>query len=443
MGELPVVVIGGGPVGLAAAARLVEEGMPFRVLEKGEAAGAAVSDWGHVRLFSPWKYLVDDAARRLLASEGWPSPKGEEVPRGRDLVAEYLEPLSRHPAIAPHLETAHRVLSVSRSGIDKLSSVDRDRRPFELRVETPEGEKTYLARAVIDASGTYDRPNPIGSNGLPAIGERLFADRIEYGLPDVSTRRSFFAGKSIGVVGSGHSAFNVLLDLAEVVHSDGGRVHWFIRAPGTEDLFGGEDADGLSERGALGRRMRELAESGVLSIHCGFRTRGIRAVGGRLVLESAADESSDPLDRVIAVTGFRPDLSMSSELRVALDPAVEAPVALAPLIDPNVHSCGTVPPHGYLELRHPEQDFYIVGMKSYGRAPTFLMMTGYEQVRSVVKALAGDLDAAGRVELELPETGVCSAPLEQLESTADAPTSPGSCCGESRPEAISTPLGSG
>jgi hypothetical protein len=76
-------------------------------------------------------------------------------------------------------------------------------------------------------------------------------------------------------------------------------------------------------------------------------------------------------------------------------------------IDPNQHSCGSVRPHGHRELAHPEPGFYLVGMKSYGRAPTFLAMTGYEQVRSVAAALAGDLDAADRVEVTLPETGVC------------------------------------
>jgi hypothetical protein len=116
---------------------------------------------------------------------------------------------------------------------------------------------------------------------------------------------------------------------------------------------------------------------------------------------------------------------MLSELRLGLDATVESPTALAPLIDPNVHSCGTVPPHGAEELRHPEADFYVVGMKSYGRAPTFLMLTGYEQVRSVVAALTGDVEAARRVELTLPETGVCSAsPAGEEASSCCAPT----CC---------------
>ena len=113
-------------------------------------------------------------------------------------------------------------------------------------------------------------------------------------------------------------------------------------------------------------------------------------------------------DEVIAATGFRPDLTLLGELRLDLDDRVEAARALAPLIDPNLHSCGSVPPHGVDELSHPDAGFYMVGMKSYGRAPTFLLRTGYEQVRSVVAALAGDWEAARRVELVLPETGVCN-----------------------------------
>jgi hypothetical protein len=137
------------------------------------------------------------------------------------------------------------------------------------------------------------------------------------------------------------------------------------------------------------------------------------------------------VDQIVVATGFRPDLAPIRELRVALDPILEAPPALAPLIDPNLHSCGTVPPHGVVELSHPEPGFYIAGSKSYGRAPTFLMATGYEQVRSIVAEIAGDHEAARRVELVLPETGVCStgAPAEGAEASAG-------CCGGPAPEGV-------
>lgn len=409
MNDLPVIVVGAGPVGLAAAAHLHNEGLPFIVLEAGEHAGWSVSEWGHVRLFSPWKYLVDDTARALLEDHGWVAPPGDDIPTGAELVHQYVRPLADHPALATSIRTGTRVRTVTRSGADKLSSNSRDQRPFEVHVETTDGhEEVLTARAVIDASGTYEKPNPLGASGTPAPGERAAADRLFYRIPDVRGRdRERFVRARVGVVGSGHSAFNTLLDLADLPEGERPHVTWFIRSETTGRIFGGEDADALSERGALGRRMRELAESGHLEVKPGFRAHRVAMEGDGVRLQSVGGDTSAPLDVVVVVTGFRPDLSILREVRAELDPTVEAPSALAPLIDPNIHSCGTVPPHGYRELSHPETDFYVVGMKSYGRAPTFLLLTGYEQVRSVVKALSGDLEAAANVQLVLPETGVC------------------------------------
>src|SRR5699024_1961555 len=141
-----------------------------------------------------------------------------------------------------------------------------------------------------------------------------------------------------------------------------------------------------------------LVEAGRLRLETGFRMTRLEDRGEGIVV-SDQERSLPAVDEIIGTTGFRPDLDVLSELRLALDPAVESPVALAPLIDPNVHSCGSVPPHGAEELKHPESDLYVAGMKSYGRAPTFLMLTGYEQVRSIAAALAGDWDAARDVQL--------------------------------------------
>ena len=141
------------------------------------------------------------------------------------------------------------------------------------------------------------------------------------------------------------------------------------------------------------------------------------------------------MDLLVPATGFRPNLDMLREIRLDLDPAVEAPRELGPLIDPEFHSCGTVTPHGARLLSHPEKDFYITGMKSYGRAPTFLMATGYEQVRSIAAALAGDQQAADNVELVLPETGVCSTDLGgSCDTDAGVADAGASCCGTPEPE---------
>jgi thioredoxin reductase len=413
---LPVAVIGAGPVGLAAAAHLVSRGETPLILEAGPTAGASIRKWGHVRIFSPWKHNVDAASAALLQASGWTRPCDTEHPTGHELVERYLRPLAEHAAIRPHLHLDTRVRAVSRQGADRTKTPGREDRPFVLRVESGGSESDVLARAVIDASGTYESPNPLGANGLRAIGEAAHADRVFYGIPDVLRRdRSRYAGRRILVVGSGHSAFNVLLDLAALVEDEPSTiVHWAIRRTAMGDLFGGGTRDQLEERGRLGQRMKALVARGTLQVHAGFRTSRLTTTEAGLVVHGE-DEVLPAVDEIIATTGFRPDTEMLREMRLDLDAIVESPAALAPLIDPNVHSCGTVPPHGADQLRQPENDFYVVGMKSYGRAPTFLMLTGYEQVRSVVCALTGDEPGAREVELVLPETGVCSAGLLEAQ----------------------------
>jgi thioredoxin reductase len=430
--QRPIVIIGAGPVGLAAAAHLSERGEAFLLLEAGASVAASVREWAHVRLFSPWSIVTDAAALRLLGATDWQAPDAAALPFGRELVSDYLEPLAALPAIAAALRLNTEVLAVTRDGADKTRSRRRDRSPFVLRVRGADGHIGELAaRAVIDASGTWRTPNPIGAGGLPPLGSESegVCTLLETAMPDVlGSARERFAGRSIAVVGSGHSATNTLLALATLAREEPEtRLHWVIRGASAARSYG-SDADELPARGAIGSRLRRLVESGAITLHERFgitaleeraaaHGRALRIHGGR-----AGESVSLDVDRLVAATGFRPDLAVLRELRIDLDDIVEAPRALAPLIDPNLHSCGSVPAHGEAELRHPEVDVYIVGMKSYGRAPTFLLATGYEQVRSVVASLAGDHEAARLVHLVLPETGVCN--------TADAGDS---CCADPAP----------
>ncbi len=408
--SLPIAVIGAGPVGLAAAAHLVERDLPFVVLEAGEGVAAHVRTWGHVRLFSPWGYNIDPAAVRLLEPTGWRAPDPERLPTGAELVEQYLAPLAAHPALAPHIRYGARVTSVRRRGLDRMKTRGREEAPFVLRYAAEGGEREILARATIDASGTYGTPNPLGADGVAALGEIEASDRLVYGIPHIlGADRDRYAGRRVVVVGSGHSAMHAVLDLAELRQSaPRTEIAWVIRREKAGALFGGGDADQLPARGGIGTRARALVAAGIVSLRTGFATAAVRITAGGIVL-SDGDQEIGPYDEAIVATGFRPDLTLHREVRLELDPALESPVRLAPLIDPNVHSCGSVPPHGHRELAHPEAHLYLVGAKSYGRAPTVLMRTGYEQVRSVVAALAGDVAAADRVELILPETGVCSS----------------------------------
>ncbi len=424
---LPVAVIGAGPVGLAAAAHLASRGLDFVVLEAGDSVAASIQDWSHVRLFSPWRFNMDPTARALLEANGWTSPDPQTLPTGGELIGGYLAPLAAHPAIAPHLRLGVAVTAAARLGYDKVRTAGRDVAPFVLRLSSG---KELFASAIVDASGTWRTPNPLGGNGLAAFGEAIArADgRVFDGMPDVTGQlRDEFAGKTVTVVGSGHSATGTLLALAELA-DEGTRTHWLLRAPNPDRAYGGGDADALPARGAIGSRVRALVESGRITVHTGF---SVHEVIARSLISS--DGRKVDADVIVNSTGARPDHSIATELRLDLDPILGSTRTLAPLIDPNKHSCGTVPPHGVDELSHPETGFYVVGAKSYGRAPTFLLATGYEQTRSVVAAIAGDWGAARNAQLDLPETGVCSSSFA-LDGDVDA----ASCCGpaDARPASL-------
>ncbi|MEU5369029.1 NAD(P)-binding domain-containing protein [Streptomyces sp. NPDC005951] len=410
--ELPVAVIGAGPSGLAAAAHLLDQGIEPLVLEAGRQAGAAVREWAHVRLFSTWGEVIDPVAEKLLVSTGWPRPDPDTYPSGGDWAEQYLQPLA--DALGDRVRLGTTVTGVSRSGRDRIVDADREQQPFVVHLTHADGrEERIFARSVIDASGTWATPSPAGGNGLAALGEHAASDRITYRVPNLKNpaTRARYAGRRTAVIGSGASAFTALAYLADLAKSKDGtgtKGVWILRRGISGSTFGGGEADQLPARGALGLAAKAAVDEGHADAVTGFRTEAVeRDSDGRLTLVGEDGRRLDAVDELIVLTGFRPDLSFVNELRLDLDERLQAPAELAPLIDPNQHSCGTVYPHGHRELSHPEPGVYLVGMKSYGRAPTFLAMTGYEQVRSVAAAIAGDLASADRVELALPETGVC------------------------------------
>ena len=444
--SLPVAVLGAGPVGLAAAAKLMDRGMPFFILEAAPRVGAHLVDHGHVRLFSPWRHDIDPTMAKLLGPTGWQAPAADELPLAGDVVARVLEPFARLPQVASVLQLSTKVIAITREGFDKVKSAGRENTPFVIRAVHQGKPVEFKARAVIDATGTWATPNPVGASGLAAIGEHEAAPHIFYGIPDVlGVHRSRYAGRRTLVVGAGHSAANALLDLAELAgQQPGTTLVWSVRSPVLTRVFGGGESDALPARGALGTALRTLRDSGGLELRAGLRITHIERQADTLsvlgVDAQGHEQRLDGIDEIVCATGQRPDHSITGELRVKLDPWLESSAALGPLIDPNLHSCGTVRPHGHRELGHPEPGLYTVGVKSYGRAPTFLLATGFEQVRSVVAALAGDMDAADRVALDLPETGVCSgggsatqdrgaAACCEPATPASKPAAAAGCCG--------------
>jgi thioredoxin reductase len=411
--SLPVAIIGAGPVGLAAAAHLRSRNQPFLLFESGSTVASNILSWKHIRVFSPWRYNIDKTARQLLSEAGWQSPDDDALPTGEELYTLYFKPLSELPSISQKIFLQAKVLSIGRKNMDKTKTRGREELPFIIQVLQGNDIMQYEAKAVIDASGTWNSPNPIGSGGVYAEGEIENKTRIFYGIPDILHQHTDrYKNKNVLVVGSGHSSINAILELDRLKEKyPDTEIHWVLRKKNVRDVYGGQEADALEARGALGIKIEALVNDDRVSVYTPFQIQQIVNTNNRLMIVGFQDNQRlalPEIDEIISNTGSRPDLSFLREIRLNIDASLESVAEIAELIDPNIHSCGTVRPHGEEELRHLEKDFYIAGSKSYGRAPTFLMATGYEQVRSIVAAIAGDTEAARNIELDLPQTGVCS-----------------------------------
>ena len=396
MGDKRIAILGAGPTGLEAALAAVDAGLPFRLYETAPHAAGNVQRWGHVRLFTPWEMNVSARMRRHLEAAGHDVPRGAECPTGSELAARVLAPLAALPEIAPHFRPATRVLAIGRRRLlkhEEIASDARAARPFRLVVRGADGaERVEEAGTVLDCTGTYSCPNRLGDGGVPAPGEAAAESHILRHVPDPFERPAGWAGKTVLVVGGGHSAQTGICDLeAFAAEHPGTRILWALR--GDPASWRKDADDPLPERSALTARAARLA-SGSPHVETipGVVVEAIRRPSDGVAVELARADGSSleaEADLVVSLTGYVGDASLYRQLQVHECYATAAPMKLAAVLVGGSSDCLAQVSHGAETLANPEPGFFILGIKSYGRTNSFLMRVGWSQVDELFSLLAG------------------------------------------------------
>lgn len=440
-----IAIIGGGPIGMEAALYGAYAGLDVRLYERGRIA-ENVRQWGHIRFFTEWQRNRSPLAVRLLTEAGASLPDGATTSSGNEL-ADYVLRLATLAPLRGRIQPQTEVLRLTRERCLKSDFINDPRRadfPFRLLLGGAFGEKSHPADVVLDASGVYATPNWMGSGGAPCIGEVANQKRIDYRLPDVLGReRARFANRHTLVVGSGHSAAGTLLLIASLFDEyPQTRITWAVRrdVPPHGYPYSLVPDDPSPHRNELHRNANELTEHPHVAFHSravveaithndkNFRVTLSSFVAGDAESQSqsasrdtsVATATTEALtvecDNIVAHTGFGPDHTLWSEVQAHIHPATDGPYNLAQvLIANNAHS-GVGLSTGYAEKRspqaedeakphqdrwqvvvgdpqlllHPEPNFYVIGIKSYGRDAGFLMQNGFRQVRDAYKLITGD-----------------------------------------------------
>jgi thioredoxin reductase len=385
-----IAILGAGPIGLEAALAAARRGDDFQVFEAADSVGGHVRRWGHVRTFTPWAMNVSPRMRAAVPD----APSSGALPSGAELADELLEPAAASAQLAGRIRLGTRVLAVGREGLLKHEATGDPRRaarPFRLLLSRPDGSEA-IARAdvVIDATGTWGNPNRLGDGGIDAVNERAFEDRIERFLPPLASHASRWAGKTILLTGSGHSAQTAVCQLATFARdAPGTRVVWAVRDP--QPRWGAVHDDPLPERAALNAAAAEIAggASDAVSLRAGRVTEALHGRGDRIVVTLRNGEPEEvEVDRILALNGGVGDHALYRQLQIHECYATSGPMSLAAaLLGEAGGDCLAVASHGPETLRNPEPGFFILGAKSYGRNSQFLLQAGWQQVDDVFGSL--------------------------------------------------------
>jgi threonine dehydrogenase-like Zn-dependent dehydrogenase len=395
-----LAILGAGPIGLEAALAAADRGLAFTVYDSAPSVTGHVRDWGHVRVFTPWDMNVSDRMRAALQDEGVIAPSGDDLPSGDELVDRLYEPVAGLTSVAPRLRLGTRVEAVGRERLlkhDEIGTGARADYPFRLLLTTGEGDEVVEhADVVLDCTGTYGNPNALGDGGIPAPGERAFADRIEQRMPQFAAEPEVWAGRTILLTGAGHSAQTAARELAQFARDAAGtRVIWAVR--GAEPDWGVVDDDPLPERAALNAAADELGRgaSPAIELRAGRLVEALTGDGDRIAVALRNGQGEEVVvDRILGLNGGVGDFTLYRQLQVHECYATAGPMKLAAaLLGAGGGDCLAQESHGADTLRNPEPGFFLLGAKSYGRNSQFLLRIGWSQVDDVFGLL--DEEAGG------------------------------------------------
>ncbi len=407
---MKIAIIGGGPIGMETLLYGTLAGADVRLFERGRI-GENVRRWGHVGLFTEWKRDRSPLGERILRERGDNLPDGETSPNG-DQLADYLMRLASLPRLRNRIFSQTEVKSLTREGLlkhDLWGDPARAFAPFRLMTSGLGGEKVHHFDAVIDATGVYSSPNWVGNGGAPCPGELGLQRYIDYNIPDVNgVDMGRFAHKRTVVVGTGHSAATTLLALADLLGNQSStRLTWVVRRGAAQDgsLYYIDPQDISSGRQQLGERANALAKNGQVDLRLNTVVERIER-RANIFKVGLSDGTAVECHNLVAGVGFRPDPTLWQELQIAQHPASGGPGQLAAAIMESNKAAGVGLSTGYAqksgEVRKPEADaqhdplqllkldepnFYVLGIKSYGRDAGFLMQNGFRQVRDVYRIL--------------------------------------------------------
>ncbi|MCZ6507101.1 MAG: hypothetical protein O7A04_03495 [Acidobacteria bacterium] len=396
MSERRLAILGAGPTGIEAALAAADRGWSFELFEASAAVGDNISDWGHVRLFTPWSLNVSPRMRRHLDRAGLPAPDDETCPTGSELRQRVLLPLAASPAMAPNLRLGARVVDISRTGLlkhEEIGTAERGRHAFRLLVRDSTGqEEIVTADTVLDCTGSYSLTNWVGDGGIPAPGETAAARRIFRRVPDLVADADDWRGLAVLLIGAGYSAQTAVEGLARLAAEDGAtKVVWALRSVTPQWQI--DPQDPLPERSRLTAAARELAagSSAAVDVRTGVVVERLAEVadGLEVTLRRVDGECETvTVDRLLGLTGSVGDHTMYRQLQVHECYATCGPMKLAAaLLGAAGGDCLTQESHGAETLINPEPGFFILGSKSYGRNATFLMRVGWQQVEEVFSLL--------------------------------------------------------